>query len=453
MLPLAGNFFNHGRRLRLPKSRPSRAPGPQEDVVVDPELRLPDTASLCAMLLSCALLQYSAYSTVSSASVYAEHLGGSSVFGGLSIGIPNVLCAIVLLPLTSLDQGRYTRPFAVICASLVVGNVLHALAYRANFLYLILIGRMVSGIGYAGFMYCRRYCTDPRLVGVRRRTMLSSWIVMGQSFGLTAGPFVCGLLYKIGFSNDVFNGLTSPGWILSIVWMLAAAGIALSFKDMPKGASSSIELGPTTEAPPPRPLSRSQWLVILFMCYASGSSCFMLGSFESAIPVYTASTYAFSPFAAGNFIALGGLATFPFLLLNVRYAPRFQDRVTLAVGMLVGGLGLLLALVMMLVLPNGHVPLGAFYIVWVLVALGFNIASTCPISLLSKVLPDVGIWNRRMSMAIQYSNFLGRVGGAVFGGAAVQIGMKNYVGSLLGMIALGTVAYCMLWKDLKAKKG
>jgi hypothetical protein len=38
--------------------------------------------------------------------------------------------------------------------------------------------------------------------------MLASWLVLGQAFGFSLGPFVGGLLYKVGFSNQVFNGYT-----------------------------------------------------------------------------------------------------------------------------------------------------------------------------------------------------------------------------------------------------
>jgi hypothetical protein len=52
---------------------------------------------------------------------------------------------------------------------------------------------------------------------------------------------------------------------------------------------------------------------------------------------------------------------------------------------------------------------------WVLVALGFNLASTCTLSLLSKQMPNA--WNERTSIAIQYSNYCGRVTVAILGGA------------------------------------
>ncbi|KAH8833325.1 hypothetical protein DL96DRAFT_1585744 [Flagelloscypha sp. PMI_526] len=70
---------------------------------------------------------------------------------------------------------------------------------------------MAAGVGNIAFMYSKRYCSDPRIVGVRQRTMLAAWLVVGQGVGLTAGPFLGGLLYKVGFGNEVFNGYTSPG--------------------------------------------------------------------------------------------------------------------------------------------------------------------------------------------------------------------------------------------------
>ncbi|KAJ7486658.1 membrane transporter [Mycena latifolia] len=427
------------------------------------DFRLPDRSSLCMMILANALLQFSAYVTVSSASAYAAYLGGSTVFAGLTIGIPNVFSGLVLIPVTKIDQGRYTRPLRIACASLILGNILHAVAYRANFLYLILIGRLVSGIGYVGFIIC----SDPRIVGIRRRMTLASWLVIGQSFGLAAGPFVCGLLYKVGFSNDVFNGFTSPGWVTSSIWLIFAIAIALIFQDLPRpnAAAESIEIGSATLARSPshdesarveQPavetawnITLPQWGAIFSMCYASGACFFVLGSFESAIPIYTAAAFGYSPYAAGNFIALGGIATLPFLLLSVRYAPRVQDRLTLAAGALIGLAGLLLALI--LLLAQKKVAVGGFYVCWLLVALGFNLASTCTLSLLSKQLP--GAWNLRTSMAIQYSNYLGRVTGAVFGRAAVQIGMHNYIGVLIAVVGLGGLMNVVLWKDLKAKKG
>jgi MFS family permease len=198
------------------------------------------------------------------------------------------------------------------------------------------------------------------------------------------------------------------------------------FQDLPKphrlSNFNSVELGassaPTDPAEIPieqygiGQLTMPQWGVIISMCWTSMSCFFILGSWESNIPIFTAAAFNYTPYAAGNFIALGGIATLPFLLASVRYSPRFQDRTTLATGSAIGLTGLVLALAL---LATDRVVFGSFYVCWVLVALGFNLASTCTLSLLSKQMPNA--WNGRTSIAIQYSNYCGRVTGAILGGA------------------------------------
>lgn len=90
--------------------------------------------------------------------------------------------------------------------------MLYGLAYRARFLYLILISRLVLGLAFVCFLYIKRYLSDARIVGARRRTTLAGWFVAGQNTGFMLGPFIGGLLFKVGFGNEIFNGYTSPGW-------------------------------------------------------------------------------------------------------------------------------------------------------------------------------------------------------------------------------------------------
>jgi len=54
---------------------------------------------------------------------------------------------------------------------------------------------MVSGFSFTFFMYSKRYCSDPRIVGVRRRTTLAGFLVVGQVVGFSLGPFLGGLLW------------------------------------------------------------------------------------------------------------------------------------------------------------------------------------------------------------------------------------------------------------------
>lgn len=193
------------------------------------------------------------------------------------------------------------------------------------------------------------------------------------------------------------------------------------------------------------------WALIFTMSWIAMTCFFVVGAWQSAIAPYTALHFNWSPFAAGNFMALGGLCTFPFLFLNLYYARRMQDRYILAYGCGTGAVGLI---VMMLIVGIGgeeRVTFGSFFVCWWLVALGFSVTTTATVSLLSKQMPQR--WNGRLSMAIQYGNYIGRVCGTVWGGAVLNVGLLKNVGVDLAVAGVGVVLVVVLWKDMKSKVG
>ncbi|KAG6853392.1 hypothetical protein C0991_004793 [Blastosporella zonata] len=323
-------------------------------------------------------------------------------------------------------------------------------------------------------MYCKRYCSDPRIVGVRRRTTLAAWIVIGQGVGMSLGPFAGGLFYKVGFEGRgraVWNGFTAPAWVMAGVWVIFWAVAWRYYEDIPpeqrafEGAPalpanaevvSLQDLAYAQQSMPraslPFRLAPRQWGVVLCMCWFAMTCFFILGAWESNMPVFGASTPRFhwSPFAAGNFLALGGATTFPFLALNLFFARRTQDRLILALGVTLG-LSALITFIGLLSAGGEALNYGAVFMCWWAVALGFNLASTVTMSTLSKQLPPR--WNGRTSLAIQYSNYTGRVAGAVWGGSGVAVGMRGYIGLQIGLVGVGVALSMGLWRNLKTKMG
>jgi len=270
---------------------------------------------------------------------------------------------------------------------------------------------MVMGISFTFFMYTKKYCSDPRIVGIRRRTTLAAYLVAGQGTGLFLGPFLGGALYKIGFGPNgdrlVFNGFTSPGWLMAAAWLLFWGVVTLFFEDVqettpvtPSSHSSGIELQSTQpqsrESPTDLPqdidereefvFGPSQWGVVVTMCWFAMTCFFILGSWEANIPVFAASSESslgYSPFKSGNLIAIGGAITFPLLLANIFVGKRVQDRVTLAAGSSIGMLGLIM-FEALLVKSSKGITFATLLVSWMFVALGFNLSTTCTLSLLSK---------------------------------------------------------------------
>lgn len=146
------------------------------------------------------------------------------------------------------------------------------------------------------------------------------------------------------------------------------------------------------------------WALIFTMSWMALTCFFVVGAWQAMIAPYTAVIFHWSPFAAGNFMALGGLCTFPFLFVNLYSARRMQDRYILAYGCATGACGLT---IMLIIEHFDKINFGSFFIAWFLVALGFSIATTSTVSLLSKQMPQR--WNGRLSMAIQIGNYIGRV--------------------------------------------
>ena len=256
------------------------------------------------------------------------------------------------------------------------------------------------------------------------------------------------------FFEDIPRAVT-PSIALQPISAVSGAGQEDDKKDT--GVSTADEtpasVSDSVPAAPRHRMTAAQWGVSATMCWFAMTCFFILGAWESNIPVFTASSapenpFHFSPFAAGNLIALGGACTMPFLLLNLHFARRVQDRHTLAVGTSVGLMGLVIT---MAVLAAQKINYGSFFMCWFLVALGFNITSTVTLSLLSKQLP--GEWNGRISLFIQWSNYTGRVTGAVWGGSGVKVGMLGYVGFQIGLVCIGGTMFMTLWKNLKAKTG
>ena len=269
-------------------------------------------------------------------------------------------------------------------------------------------------------MYAKKYCSDPRIVGIRRRTTLAACLVIGQGVGFSLGPVLGGALYKIGFGPHgdwvVFNGFTSPGWLMVVAWLLFWVMVALFFEDVqdvnpriPKPHAKETEL----KSPPPKQrekfvLGPSHWGVIITMSWFAMTCFFVLGSWEANIPIFaasSASSLGYSPFESGNLIAIGGAITFPILLANLLVGKMVQDRITLAAGSFIGIVGLIIFEAQLIKSSQG-ITFATLLVSWVFVALGFNLSTTCTLSLLSKKFPEE--WNCRMSAAIQYSNYVVR---------------------------------------------
>ena len=109
---------------------------------------------------------------------------------------------------------------------------------------------------------------------------------------MTAGPFAGGLLTKIGFGNAIFNGYTSPGWLMACVWIVFWICVVVWFEDVPSSQSATLEglelpnfsddcnkeaIVSSEASEVPTAVTLGQWGVIICMCWFAMTCFFILG--------------------------------------------------------------------------------------------------------------------------------------------------------------------------------
>lgn len=406
--------------------------------------RLPPRTSLVLILLANFLFNVSVYIVIPTATQYARSLGSTDLFSGFVIGGITLVSAVTLIPLNSIAIFRdYYRPTLDLAAgAFIIGNVLYGIAGYCDSLALLLIGRLVNGLGLTGWLFVKRYCTDPRIVGLRRRTMCSNLLVAAQTLGMVCGPLFGSFLAQIETQSKLFNGNTYPGHIMALVWLCYWILMRSTFHEVPSRSIDDIaEIKQTNFF---RVLSRENWITTSSLSLAAFTVFFTLSAWESNIPIVGENEWNWGDSSSGVFIAVGGFLSFAFIFPVTWHAKRFQDRLILLVGLLLALLGELINCLS----PLTRVVYGAG---WVLVCWGMNLCSTITLSLTSKTLPDV--LSDKAAIIIQLSGYCGRLLGSIWGTAGAAVGAE-WIGWLdLLLTSMPFLLLIAFWRLFEARTG
>ncbi len=139
---------------------------------------------------------------------YAEQLGASATVVGLLIAAFS-LAQLLVAPVWGRSSDRYGRRPAIL-AGLLVTAVAYVLFAFAGSLPLLLLSRLLQGVGGGTIGVVQAYVADASPVEQRTRSL--GWLSAVTSLGAVAGPAFGSLMIAVG-------GRSAPG--------LAAAGLAL----------------------------------------------------------------------------------------------------------------------------------------------------------------------------------------------------------------------------------
>ncbi|XP_050379159.1 SPX domain-containing membrane protein At4g11810-like [Argentina anserina] len=185
--------------------------------------------SLLLNLANTFLYMVNTYIIVPTADDYSLSLGAAATVCGVVIGAMAVAQVFSSVYFSAWSNKSYFKPLVFSSIVLFAGNVLYAMAYDLNSIWVLLIGRLLCGFGSARAVN-RRYISD--CVPLRIRMQASAGFVSASALGMACGPAIAGLLqvdFKIYMLT--FNQNTLPGWVMAVAWLLYLVWLCISFKE------------------------------------------------------------------------------------------------------------------------------------------------------------------------------------------------------------------------------
>eukprot|EP00903_Cladosiphon_okamuranus_P007004 g6815.t1 len=177
---------------------------------------------------------------------YAAALGGSPAISGLIIGMTPIAACFSCLLYSWWTNTSFRGPLLLCSVLLIVGNFLYGLALTYDAFWMVLVGRMLIGLGGARGVN-RRYIADT--IPIVDRTAYSAAFVAAGAVGMAFGPAISAVFNGINFSvaGVKFNGLTNPGWIMFVLWVILGWIIQTEFREPSHYLSGGFDLGSDEE--------------------------------------------------------------------------------------------------------------------------------------------------------------------------------------------------------------
>ncbi|XP_074317276.1 SPX domain-containing membrane protein At4g22990-like [Silene latifolia] len=201
-------------------------PSPIEEQIDDKRYNF---MSLILNLANTFLYMVNTYIIVPTADDYSMSLGAAATVCGIVIGAMAVAQVFSSVYFSAWSNRSYFRPLVFSSIVLFLGNMLYALAYDFNSIWILLIGRLFCGLGSARAVN-RRYISD--CVPLKIRMQASAGFVSASALGMACGPALAGLLQvKFRLFNLTFNQDTLPGWVMAIAWLFYLVWLWISFRE------------------------------------------------------------------------------------------------------------------------------------------------------------------------------------------------------------------------------
>ncbi|KAF7825962.1 SPX domain-containing membrane protein [Senna tora] len=209
--------------------------------------------SLLLNLVNTFLYMVNTYIIVPTADNYSLSLGAAATVCGIVIGSMAMAQVFSSVYFSAWSNRSYLRPLVLSSIVLLVGNILYAMAYDLNSIWVLLIGRLFCGLGSARAVN-RRYISD--CVPLKLRMQASAGFVSASALGMACGPaLACLLQTNFRIYKFTMNEETLPGWLMALAWLVYLLWLSICFREPPhhdKGnlvpyRANAVGIGPVVQ--------------------------------------------------------------------------------------------------------------------------------------------------------------------------------------------------------------
>jgi MFS family permease len=375
-----------------------------------------------------------------SAKDFAVYVGMDGEYSGL-LSAANWASAVIFTFVYSYWSNYQYKVPTFICALFVVlGDFTYFLAYPLKSPGIMLLGRLLIGVGGARVIN-RRYIAT--YVHPRARTFWNSAFVAGSIIGRGLGPYISTFLLDVNFSLFFveINEFTAAPLLMGSVWLIYALTVLLFFQEPvvtpPKPATSKEK-------------DSSSLLPLFVVLLALIVPKMVHEAFVTSVPLVAPSEFTWSDEKVGNFIAILSLGIAPVHIFIAYTSKWIQDREFIFSALVFTLLGSFLLI---------DFGLGSFFesqytLGTVLMFIGMNMDDGVTASLLSKVLPTYmarGIFNAGLIVTFAGSSARG-VGGFLiaFAGWINSSSIENLLFIPLSCFSLlALIVFSLFYRRLK----
>jgi MFS family permease len=164
---------------------------------------------------------------------YSNKLGADPALSSFIVGMTPFATIFSTILYSWWTSYSYRVPLMFSVTLNIIGNITYAMGYPCNSMILVLLGRLMQGLGSCRPIN-RRYIADA--YSTAERTAASAIFVAVGSFGMASGPFLGSLLHSIAenSSSPYWQVENAPGFFMSAVWSVYAVFHFFFFVDPPK---------------------------------------------------------------------------------------------------------------------------------------------------------------------------------------------------------------------------